>query len=63
MKSVFQENFEGIVFHSKDYPEAQVKVTVWCVYDKAQNSVQVIKEDMQKQGQAIESEWFPYCRL
>ena len=45
---------EGIVFHSKDYPEAQVKVTVWCVYDKAQNSVQVIKEDMQKAGQAIE---------
>ena len=38
----------------KDYPEAQVKVTVWCVYDKAQNSVQVIKEDMQKAGQAIE---------
>lgn len=42
------------MFHSKDYPEAQVKVTVWCVYDKAQNSVQVIKEDMQKAGQAIE---------
>lgn len=45
---------EGIVFHSEDYPEAQVKVTVWCVYDKAKNSVQVIKEDMQKAGQAIE---------
>ena len=45
---------EGIVFHSKDYPEAQVKVIVWCVYDKAKNSVQVIKEDMQKAGQAIE---------
>ena len=45
---------EGIVFHSKDYPEAQVKVIVWCVYDKAKNSVQIIKEDMQKAGQAIE---------
>ncbi len=45
---------EGVVFHSKDYPEAQVKVIVWCVYDKAKNSVQIIKEDMQKAGQAIE---------
>ena len=44
---------EGIVFHSKDYPEAQVKVTVWCVYDKAKNSVQVIKEDMQKAAESF----------
>ena len=35
-------------------PEAQVKVIVWCVYDKAKNSVRIIKEDMQKAGQAIE---------
>ena len=44
---------EGIVFHSKDYPEAQVKVIVWCVYDKAKNSVQVIKEDMQKAAESF----------
>lgn len=39
--------FEGIVFRAAACPEAQVKVKVWCVYDKAKNDMHIIKNDMQ----------------
>ena len=54
---------EGIVFHSKDYPEAQVKVIVWCVYEQSQKQRAGHQRRYAESRAGHRSEWFPYCRL